>query len=429
MSKRQAVKVISFLWIGSLLGAGCAFLTQVVLARQLGPGQFGLFASALAMTTLFAPLASFGIAGYWLKVFGQEGWKAMRWLPGSFSFSALSTFVVVAMLVIWSFFGPNDPVTAKILPILSFYILGQVALELVSGKLQLEERYTSLALWQFLPHFARLVLIVFLAYFPGILLDVQIVVLSYAVIAILIFLTGVIQLHHMYSGAFLLNGHAIEGGLAIQEKVVHPGILMVASQAWPFGMGGIFYLIYYQSDIILLKYLVGAEAAGIYNVAFLVMSAVYLLPSVVYQKFMLPKLHRWANFDKERFYDTYRRGSLLMLTGGTVAMLFLWGVLPWVIPAVFGVDYQGAVLLLQILAFAAPVRFLASSLSSVLTAKNLMKMKIGIMGLAALLNIAINLILIPTYGELGAAVATLITELILLLAFYMAVTKYVLFEC
>src|SRR3546814_4412984 len=43
------------------------------------------------------------------------------------------------------------------------------------------------------------------------------------------------------------------------------------------------------------------EAAGVYNVAFVIMSAVYLIPSVIYQKFLLPKIHIWANHDQETF--------------------------------------------------------------------------------------------------------------------------------
>jgi O-antigen/teichoic acid export membrane protein len=70
VSKKQALKAISLLWLGSLLGAGCAFLTQVILARQLGPAEFGAFATAFAMVTMLMPLAGFGVAQYWQRGVG-----------------------------------------------------------------------------------------------------------------------------------------------------------------------------------------------------------------------------------------------------------------------------------------------------------------------------------------------------------------------
>ncbi|MBV1951456.1 MAG: oligosaccharide flippase family protein, partial [Cycloclasticus sp.] len=59
--------MVSLLWVSSLLGAACAFFTQVILARKLGPTEFGVFATAFAMVTLVVPLAGFGVAQYWMK--------------------------------------------------------------------------------------------------------------------------------------------------------------------------------------------------------------------------------------------------------------------------------------------------------------------------------------------------------------------------
>ena len=163
MRKKQAAKTISLLWLGSILGGGCAFLTQVLLARELGPATYGLFAAALGMVTLVSPLASFGVGGFWLMVFGQEGWQAVRWLRGSFSFTAITIFLVLVALFSWAVLGPHDETTRGLLLLLSVYVLGQVAVELVSAKLQLEERYLALTMWQFLPNMLRLSLV---AYWP-----------------------------------------------------------------------------------------------------------------------------------------------------------------------------------------------------------------------------------------------------------------------
>lgn len=425
MSKKHAIKAISLLWIGSLLGAGCAFLTQVVLARELGPSNFGTFSAALATTNLLAPLAGFGIAAYWLKVFGEEGWKATRWLAGSFKFVALSTLIVLLLLISWAILGPNDTLTTTLLLILTTYILGQVAVELVSSKLQLEEHYISLAFWQFLPHLARLLLVAMLVYTMTNVSNPQIAAYAYGGVSLLFLIVGSAFLYQMHQGKFFLKGHENTTKPTKQDNLNFPSMFHVAAQSWPFGLAGVFYLIYFQSDIILLKYLSSAESAGIYNVAFVIMAAVYLFPSVIYQKFMLPKIHRWAHHDRERFYYSYRIGNVLMLGFGLVTMLILWVVVPWIIPFLFGSEYHGAIVLLMILSLAVPIRFLATSIGSTLVTQDHMQRKVRYMGIVAVLNIILNLALIPTFGAIGAAITTVFSDIVLLVMYYVASKKYV----
>ena len=72
MSKGNAVKAILLLWTGTIFGAVCAFLTQVIAARALGPEGYGELSAGIATVTLISPLAAFGIQGLLLKIFGEE---------------------------------------------------------------------------------------------------------------------------------------------------------------------------------------------------------------------------------------------------------------------------------------------------------------------------------------------------------------------
>lgn len=421
MSKKQAIKSISLLWLGSTLGAGCAFLTQVILARQLGPSEFGAFTAALATVTLLAPLAGFGVAQYWLKAFGQEGWDGLRWFPASFHFIGISTLAVLFLLIFWSLLGPHEQFMSLLLMTLSCYVLGQTAIELVCCKFQLEERYMQLALWQLLPHLARLVLVVVLAFGISDWMAAQNVAYVYATLALIFAFVGFLQLIRMAQGNFDLKGHPATA----TSNIVIPSIKLLALQIWPFGLAGLFQLIYFQSDIILVKYITGNSEAGIYNVAFTVTVAVLLFPSIVYQKFLLPKIHRWANYDRLRFYKVYRQGNLVMLLIGLLAMAVIWLLAGWVIPFLFGDSYKEAVPLLYILALTFPLLFVASSVGATLVTQVHMKMKVKLMGVVAIVNILLNFALIPSYGATGAAIATVLCNAILLAFYYLAAQKIV----
>lgn len=420
MSKRQSAKSISLLWLGSVLGAGCAFFTQVLLARELGPADFGVFAAALGVVLLVSPLASFGVGSFWLKAFGEEGWQAVRWLHGSLKYTLLTTFLVVATLLFWAIFGPHDETMRGLLIVLTAYIFGQVAVELVSAKLQLEERYLALALCQFLPHLLRLLLVAILALAMIKLITLNNTAYVYALISIIVFIISGFFMWRMFHGQLALKGHG-EQNIGDHLPTLAVDMKQVVAQTWPFGLAGVFHLVYFQSDIILLKYIAGDEATGIYNVAFLVMAAVYLLPSVIYQKFLLPKIHRWASHDREKFYQVYQAGNWMMLVLGLLAMLAIWLLAPWGIQFLFGEQYMGALLPLSILALAAPIRFVATSVGSTLVTQEHMRRKVYYMGATALINLALNLFLIPHYGVLGAAIATVISEFILLLIYFSGV--------
>ncbi len=416
MLKQKAFNALALLWLGTLLGAGLAFLIQIILARKLGSEYFGMFSAVLAMVTLVTPLAGFGISQLWLKVFGQEGWNAQKWIKPSFDFVILSTSIVFISLYLWAFVGSHDQLTRSLFLIISFYILGQISVELVSSKLQLEERYLYLAVWQFLPHFMRFVLIAILLFGFNDWASIEEIAFVYAFVAIIFLLVGISQLVSMKKGNFKLKGHR-EEDLKENSEV---SLSRVFQNTWPFGLAAFFHLIYFQSDIILIKYIVGDNEAGIYNVAFTIMVAVYMFPSVLYQKFLLPKLHRWANHDKDKFHEVYRKGNIAMLLLGLIAMFLVWVLSSWAIPFIFGNEYQDSILILNILAVSSPIIFVAFSAGATLVTQEHMKLKVKLMGTVALINLVLNFILIPLYGAAGAAVSTVVSNLILLMLYYYA---------
>src|SRR5688572_1268734 len=106
---RRAAMTVSMLGIATAAGAVMVFLTQALLARQMGPMAYGLFASSLATVTMIAPLAGFGLTQFHLKVYGVEGWQAQRWLMPSMAFILITTLLAITIVVTWALTGaPHD---------------------------------------------------------------------------------------------------------------------------------------------------------------------------------------------------------------------------------------------------------------------------------------------------------------------------------
>lgn len=415
MNISKSIKALSVLWFSSIFAALLAFVTQITLARILEASDYGLLSASLSATTIMVPLAGFGVGQLWLKIFGNEGAQGIRWIPASFKFIRVSATVTFSAMVIWAIIGPHSIESTLILLTLTFHMCQLVYIEITSAKLQLEERYKLLSLLQSAPHALRLLLICVLFLLSPENLNASSIAIVYAIVSIPVIIWGSIEMKKLKTGKLYLKGH--EGNICIVTESL-PTPKQVFVDALPFGMAATFHLIMFQVNIILIGYLIGSKEAGIYNVAFAVMTAVYLTPSVIYQKFLLPKIHRWAVYDRGKFVAVYRKGNVAMLALGMAAMICIMLFSPWAIPFFFGEQYQHAVSVIQILSLCAPLRFLASSVGTALVTQEHMKLKVKLMGVTAGFNTILSIVLINKYGVSGAAVSTVASDLLLISLYY-----------
>jgi O-antigen/teichoic acid export membrane protein len=114
-----------------------------------------------------------------------------------------------------------------------------------------------------------------------------------------------------------------------------------------------------------------------------------------------------------------------MSASGVLVLIMVLLTSYWMIPLLFGQEYASSVLILNILAISIPMIYLAFNAGSVLTTKDNMRKKVKYMGYTAALNIVLNIVLIPIYSGVGAAMATVISNSALLYLYIMSVNKYV----
>ncbi len=408
---RRAAVGLSSLSLATALGAGMVFVTQVILARQLGSEAYGLFVSSLATVTMVAPLAGFGLSRFRLMVYGVEGWGADRWLPSTLRFSVGTTLLAMGIVVTWAFTLAPGFDTRFTLLVLSPIILALLAVDLVGNKLRLEERYHAMSGWHLLTPSGRLGIAALLLLFPA--LTVDFVAVGYGAISLAIVLLGASPMYALMRGDVKLHGHGPRVAGVPRGPV--PDVPQLWSQAWVYGLTGVLYPIFFQIGTVLLKYLDSNAQAGMFGIAMAVMSAIYLIPSTIYQKFLLSKLHRWVVHDKPRFRQVYRHGifamSALGLAVGAALALFA----PWFVPIAFGEEYLEVVDVLIVLALCPPLRFLSTAVGAVLLSRAHMVYRLRAMGLAAVVTIVLNVLLIPPYHALGAAFAIVGGEIALLL--------------
>ncbi|BCT93323.1 hypothetical protein LYSHEL_23470 [Lysobacter helvus] len=417
---KRALTTIGMLGAATALGAVLVFLTQTLLARELGPDDYGLFASSLATVTMIAPLAGFGLTQFRLKVYGIEGWAAARWLRPSLRFTTGTTIAALAIIVFWALFVAPDADTRFDLLVLTPVVLSILAIDLMSNRLRLEDRYGQMASWQLAIPASRFVVALALLLVPT--LTGRFVSISYALISLALVGFALPQLRGMIRGEIDLRGHGPR--VDIPAPTQPPRVAEVWSQAWMYGMVAVLYPVFFQISTILLKYLAGDAYAGIYSIALAIMTAIYLIPATIYQKFLLSKLHRWAAHDQPKFWLVYKRGNLGMFLLGLAVSASLVVVAPFVVPRVFGHAYAGVTTILMILAICPPIRFLSTAMGSALLTDHHMRYRVYAMAWATGVAIVLNAALIPFFHEVGAAWATVAAETVLLLGTWHGVRHF-----
>ncbi len=180
----------------------------------------------------------------------------------------------------------------------------------------------------------------------------------------------------------------------------------------PFGVIGFALGLSYKFDSVLLNVFRGDAETGFYNAAYnLVFSAV--LFSNVLNTALYPSLARQSVSDPENLRNSYARALRYLMIFSLPVAVGGWILAEDIIPFLFTNNYLAAVPALQIIIWVVPLMFVSEFFGYiVLISGQEIKAARSIL-ISTGLNILLNLILVPQFGLLAAAVMTVVTEMVL----------------
>ena len=193
-------------------------------------------------------------------------------------------------------------------------------------------------------------------------------------------------------------------------------VKVLMQQALPFAIGNLFNLLYFRVDAIILSKLSseGVDANTWYGLAYTIVNAFTILPGAFMMGAMFPVLSRAWEREKGRFPGAYTFGMRWMVLCGLPFAVGL-SILSSEITAVLLPTYTSAQIgkvgaALQWLSWSGGLLFVTTAVLAVLRATDKRRAFSVLMGTTALLNICLNLYLIPRFSHVGAAIAMVISE-------------------
>lgn len=180
----------------------------------------------------------------------------------------------------------------------------------------------------------------------------------------------------------------------------------LVSYSWPLLLNSFILYVILGTSTMLLGYFKDASAAGIYNVAWPTANLMYFLPSALMTLFLPVLTGVYSKGNKKVFNSVYKTVTKWIFLGNVLLLAAFILFSKEILRFLFGKDYVVGSDSLLILGIGYFIVFLLITSENVLMALKKTKLIFMNSTIECSLNLIINLILIPLYGVLGAAIAT-----------------------
>ncbi len=368
-------------------------VVAVAMVRWLGAEELGRYAYVIAFAYPFGALADFGLAALAIREMSADPSRAaddvatIRWALLLLSVPAAAAMLVAAAMTAAA--GPS-----------------QVALAAAGLSMVISSLTT--------PHVVLLTAREQL----GLLSTYRVASSAAASVMTLAVLLGGGTTVHLLCGAALVQLSMLFLARALtREELGAPrasqATLATATsmivRAVPFGVLMLAFALHYRIDMIMLEWMRGSEEVGMYAAAYRFLDVVIVLAASLGAPFY-PRLSGLVRSDPDgarALLESVWRPFLalaLPLSLGAYLIADEMTVLLW------GAEFAAAASILRVLAWAAVPLVWVYVANQALQAANRVWPLAAVYTAGALLNVALNLLLIPRHGAQGAAVATLICE-------------------
>lgn len=382
------------------------YLMVIVLARYLGKGDYGRLIYALSFASLFTFFWDFGLIRLITRDVAKDPSNAAITFSLRFELQITSCLagLIVLLFYLILFEGRN----------LETYLVLIISITVIFNYLSSSFRSVFIAFEKaqyetFLNLTFRSIL--FLAILWATYMQLGLIEIS--MILLLLSLSSLFCSWKLVEGKFF-HLHFIKTGTSFWP---------IVKDCFPIAITIAFTTFYLQINKILLLKWKGEEATGIYGaIDIIVMAFLVISNSLVLATF--PIISRENKTDKDKTFIIYKSVFKVLVSFGLP--IVLGGILlsKEIVLLIYGNEFSESSEVLKILVWLIPLLFLTNFTGSCLIAIEKQKLLATICGFNALVNLSLNLILIPHFGYLGAAAASIATEGINLIIQYRLLKKY-----
>lgn len=188
--------------------------------------------------------------------------------------------------------------------------------------------------------------------------------------------------------------------------------LQLAIIAVPFAVAAVLSRIYSYADTMILSRIVGDAAVGIYSIPYKITFAFQFIPMALIAA-VYPKFSELYVADKHRLMYVFEHAMMYLLLIAVPITVGIFVLASDIITLLYADAYLASIVPLQILIISLLVSFISFPIGALLNACDRQVAQTKIVALALIINITLNLLLIPVLEVSGAAIAAVLGNIVL----------------
>ncbi len=366
-----------------------------IIARYLGTEKYGLVNYIISVVMLFTTFSTFGMEKITINDIVENKYSKENVLGTSFIIRIIGAIIliIISQVTIYVLNGADS--LSQILGIIMGTCMIFKAFEVIEYYLQAQMKLKTVSIIRFI---------------------VAIVVAIFKIIVVYLDL-GVIGFTCSYLIDVVVAGFLFYIWYRKRNRkrwrINKEYAKRLLSRCWYIAIAGLMTTIYMRIDQVMLGSMLTSKTEnGIYSAAVRIAEMWYFVPLAIIASFqpviMKQKNERNEEEYKKNMQRLYDFVAIIGVLCGIVINLFGW----LAVDILYGAEYAGASNVLAISVWAGLFATLGSARSVWLVAENKQKYTLVYTATGCVINIILNSVLIPKIGAIGAAIATLVAQLV-----------------
>jgi len=375
---------------GMLVG----FFVSVLVTRYLGVENYGTLSYAISFVGLFGFIANLGIEQVLYRDLIKHKHKENELIGTALMLRLVSGSVAMLIAIAFAYLTKEQSNIMFLITVISASFIFQ-AFNVINYAFQarVHAKFPSIATFIVVSILAVLKLIVVLGgkgfYYFAVIYTLE--SLLYGIIFLYFY-------NKYYSSPF---------GWKFDKRIAKEMLIESA----PLLLSTVFISIYSRIDQVLLKNMINVSAVGIYDVAVRLSELWYFIPTILVGS-LFPSIVNAKNTDEKVYAKRFISLTLMLVSLSAITGLIVTVFAHFMLSILYGQEFIGGYRVLQLYVWSGIGMSLGMVINQFLITEKLARTILYTSIIGMVLNLALNLILIPKYGINGSAFATLVSYIV-----------------
>lgn len=389
-TKRKVVANVFWALLGKIVTMLSTLIVSVLVARYLGPEQFGVMNYVISLVSLFSIFATFGMSDIVVRELSKRELSKDEILGTAFILRLILSSITITCVIIYALLFENKDGLSTMMIIYSIYMLFACFdvircyfISIIQNK--------------------RVVISEISRSLLGALIKIGLVIFN----APLIYFIAALAIDFLLLAmGYLTNYQKID--TCKNWKYNSKFALFLLKNSFPLLIAGAATTIYQRIDQVMIAKMIDNASVGYFSTALSFVGVLVFVPTIMIQT-VSPILVDFKKNNPQR-YDIESQRMMNLIVWATIIVCVILSLLSYpIIYITYGIKYLPAVPVMQILVFKAVGLALTMTGGQLIIIENIHKFAFVRNILACVVCVISNYLLIPHWGIIGSAWATIIT--------------------